>query len=198
MNRPCVDTLEKIEPAQTLPVTVAEVLKHCRLDGMTEHEDELTDILRDAIDYVESETDLTLCVSKYRWTLDYFPSCALTLPIRPVLSASIRYRDTAGTWQTVDEASYQLHGLANPPLLRLNPLNVWPTTQSDVWSAVEIELVGGHNGTDNVPSQAKRAILLIAGHWFVNREALLTGTISKEIELGVSSLLAQIAGREVV
>ena len=46
----CPETLTKIEPAQVLPVTVAEVLRHLHLDGATEHEDDLTDILRDAID----------------------------------------------------------------------------------------------------------------------------------------------------
>lgn len=189
----CPETLVKIEPAQALPVTVVEVLRHLHLDGATEHEADLTEILTHAIDYVEAETDLALCVAKWRWTLDYFPCAQLRLPIRPVLDASIRYRDTVGDWQSVDSTTYRL----DPFVLRLNPLGTWPTVSPDSWATVEVTLTAGHHPAD-VPSQAKRAILLLAGHWFANREALLVGSISKELEFSVTSLLSQIAGREVV
>ncbi|WP_145502061.1 head-tail connector protein [Yersinia similis] len=33
------------------------------------------------------------------------------------------------------------------------------------------------------------AILLLIGHWYTNREAVLVGTISKQLELTVESLL---------
>jgi uncharacterized phiE125 gp8 family phage protein len=194
----CPETLTKIEPAQVTPVTVAEVLRHLHLDGATEHEDDLTDILRDAIDYVEAETDLALCVAKWRWTLDYFPCAWLRLPIRPVLDASIRYRDTAGNWQTVNPTTYRLDGLADPPVLRLNPLGTWPSTYPDSWATVEITLTAGHNGLDQVPSQAKRAILLLAGHWFANREAAADKKVDEVTAFAVANLLGQIAGREVV
>ena len=194
----CPETLVKIEPAQVLPVTVAEVLRHLHLDGATEHEDDLTDILRDAIDYVEAETDLALCVAKWRWTLDYFPCATLRLPIRPVLDASIRYRDTAGSWQTVNPTTYRVDGLASPPVLRLQPLGTWPSTYPDSWATVEITLTAGHNGLDQVPSQAKRAILLLAGHWFANREAAADKKVDEVTAFAVANLLGQIAGREVV
>jgi uncharacterized phiE125 gp8 family phage protein len=194
----CPETLTKIEPAQLLPVTVAEVLRHLHLDGATEHEDDLTDILRDAIDYVEAETDLALCVAKWRWTLDYFPCATLRLPIRPEMDASIRYRDTAGNWQTVSSATYRVDGLASPPVLRLQPYGVWPSTYPDSWATVEITLTAGHNGLDQVPSQAKRAILLLAGHWFANREAAADKKVDEVTAFAVTNLLGQIAGREVV
>jgi hypothetical protein len=39
-----------------------------------------------------------------------------------------------------------------------------------------------------VPDDAKQAMLLLASHWVENREAVLTGTISKEIELSYTAL----------
>lgn len=193
----CPETLTKIEPAQSLPVTVAEVLRHLHLDGATEHEADLTEILAHAIDYVEAETDLALCVSKWRWTLDYFPCAWLRLPIRPVLDASIRYRDTAGAWQTVSSTTYRVDGLASPPVLRLQPLGTWPSTYPDSWATVEITLTAGHHPAD-VPSQAKRAILLLAGHWFAHREAAAERKVDEVTAFAVANLLGQIAGREVV
>lgn len=194
----CVEMLDKLEPAQVFPVSVLEVLRHLRLDGVTEHTDEVTAILRRAVQYVEDESDLQLCSAKWRWTLDYFPCATLRLPLRPVLDASVRYRDTAGDWQTLDPTLYQLSGQASPPVLRLQPRGSWPTTYADSWDAVQIDLTVGHNGAELVPEQAKQAILLLCGHWFINREALSTGSMSKELEFSVSALLAQIAGREVV
>lgn len=193
----CTELLDKIEPAQVTPVTVAQVLRHLHLDGATEHEDDVTAILRDAIDYVEGETDLVLCTSKWRWTLDYFPCATLYLPIRPVLGVtSFRYIDTAGAWQNVSASLYRVDGLAEPPVIRLLPTSVWPTTKPDAWGTVEIEMVAGHNGLDRVPTQAKRAILLLCGHWFNNREAQAEKSLG-DIEFSVAALCAQIAGREV-
>ena len=34
--------------------------------------------------------------------------------------------------------------------------------------------------------------MMLVSHWYENREAVLTGTVSKEVELGVSSLLAML------
>jgi uncharacterized phiE125 gp8 family phage protein len=193
----CPEILDKIEPAQVTPVTVAEVLRHLHLDGATEHEDDLTDILRDAVDYVEAETDLILCPSKWRWTLDYFPCAVLHLPIRPVLGVTrFRYLDTGGSWQTVDSSLYRVDGLAEPPVIRLLPTATWPTTKSDAWGTVEIEMTAGHIGLDRVPSQAKRAILLLCGHWFNYREAQAEKSLG-EVGFSVQALCAQVAGREV-
>lgn len=193
----CAEIIEKIEHAQITPVTAAEVLSHLHLDGATEHEADLTAILRDAIDYVEAETDLVLCPSKWRWTLDFFPGCVLKLPVRPVLGVlRFRYQDTGGTWQDVDPTLYRLDGAASPPVLRLLPNKQWPTVL-ETFGAVELELQAGHNGLEWVPSQTKRAIKLLAGHWFANREAAAEKSLG-EIAFSVSALLAQVAGREVV
>lgn len=40
------------------------------------------------------------------------------------------------------------------------------------------------------PSPLIRAILLLCGHWYENREDMITGTITSKIELGVRSLIA--------
>jgi hypothetical protein len=40
-----------------------------------------------------------------------------------------------------------------------------------------------------VPAAIRHAILMLVGHWYEARSSVLTGTISKEIEFGVKSLL---------
>jgi hypothetical protein len=46
----------------------------------------------------------------------------------------------------------------------------------------------GYGAASAVPDDAKQAILLLASHWVENREAVLSGTISKEIELSYTAL----------
>ncbi|NDB18915.1 MAG: phage gp6-like head-tail connector protein [Actinobacteria bacterium] len=48
----------------------------------------------------------------------------------------------------------------------------------------------------DVPKQAVHAINMLIGHWYFNREAVLTGTISKEIELAVAALLSPLRWRQ--
>jgi hypothetical protein len=40
-----------------------------------------------------------------------------------------------------------------------------------------------------VPTQIRHAILMLVAHWYDRRESVLTGSISKEVEFGVKSLL---------
>jgi uncharacterized phiE125 gp8 family phage protein len=46
----------------------------------------------------------------------------------------------------------------------------------------------GASGT-SVPAAIRHAILMLVGHWYESRSSVLTGSISKEIEFGVKSLL---------
>jgi hypothetical protein len=49
--------------------------------------------------------------------------------------------------------------------------------------------VAGYYSSNTIPEAIKRAMLLLISHWYVNREAVITGTTSKKIELAVDSLL---------
>ena len=58
-------------------------------------------------------------------------------------------------------------------------------------NSVMITWWGGY-GEDgrSVPTQIRHAMLLLVAHWYgAGREAVVTGSISKEIEFGVKSLL---------
>jgi len=42
-----------------------------------------------------------------------------------------------------------------------------------------------------VPEKVKSAIKLLVGHWYKNREAVVTGTVPRPLEMAVQSLLSQ-------
>lgn len=64
------------------------------------------------------------------------------------------------------------------------------TTTPSTGSAVDITDTGtGLHYAGEFPDTIKMAIKHVVAHWYRNREAVLTGTISKEIEIGVRALL---------
>jgi hypothetical protein len=40
-----------------------------------------------------------------------------------------------------------------------------------------------------VPAELRQAVALLVGHWYQNREAVITGTIATEVDLAYRSLV---------
>ncbi|MBO9598636.1 MAG: phage head-tail connector protein [Cohnella sp.] len=63
------------------------------------------------------------------------------------------------------------------------------TCKPDENDVVTIDYTEATVFADNVPKRVKQAIILLVSHWFENPEAVLIGSISKEIEFSVTALL---------
>lgn len=69
--------------------------------------------------------------------------------------------------------------------------NTFKLAETSGGTAIDVTANSG-SGTHFVgviPAKAKQAMKLLIGHWWENREAVLTGSISKDIEFAVESLL---------
>jgi uncharacterized phiE125 gp8 family phage protein len=65
----------------------------------------------------------------------------------------------------------------------------WPDTDLDP-NSVEVEFKAGYGtAAANVPDTIKAAMKLLVGHWFENREEVITGTISTDIPMATKALL---------
>lgn len=180
------------------PITVAEALQHCRADSNNE-EAWFESIIATAREWVEDHCNVTLLTTTWQMSLDAFPvRCQapaldrerIALPRCPVQSvSSITYVDEDGTTQTVSAADYSLDNASNIEA-SVGPVydGEWPDTR-DQRNAVVVTYVAGHTLAANVPQAFRHAIRLLVGHWNENREASLVGTISKEIEFSVMSLI---------
>lgn len=92
----------------------------------------------------------------------------------------ILYTDTAGDPQEVEDARVQ-DGRIYPPTTG------WPSIQA--YSTIEVVYVAGYGDAYNpAPEELTQAQLLLIGHWYQNREAVITGTISKDLEYAVEAL----------
>jgi uncharacterized phiE125 gp8 family phage protein len=177
----------------TEPVTKAEAKLHIRhaLDAGDTTEDALLDrLIAAARDWVQDYTGRSLYTQTWQCSLACFPE-RLWLPMSTPLQSvtHVKYYDADNVLQTLSSSVYTLPAFHEPALLMRVQSESWPGvyTRED---AVQIEYVTGATSATAIPQPLTQAVLLLVGHWYEQREAVLMGTISKETEFAVSALCA--------
>lgn len=164
-------------PAE-LPVSRARLKEHLRVDSA--HEDLL---IQSYLDAAVAHCDgwagiLGRCLVTQTWTQSWsgFPGCdGLGLPFPDVSSVALVYTDTAGAVQTFAPAKYHVVRDALGASVVLAEGQVWPQTANRP-DALRVTMVAGYGPAAAVPEQIKVAVMLLAAHWYDNREAVTTGT----------------------
>jgi hypothetical protein len=201
-----------ITPPTDEPITLAEAKRHLRVDHDAEDAD-ILDLIKAARERIEAEVDRALITQTRDLVLDGWPygggyynrairqrgegpgwlpsvgGCPIEVPWPPLQSvASITYVGTDGNPHVLDPDQYQVS--AGTPG-RIVPVFgvIWPTTQNRP-DALTVRCVVGYGAADAVPAAARQALKLLIGHWYANREAVVTGTIATELPQAVKSLLA--------
>lgn len=172
------------------PVTLDMAKAHIRVDG-GEEDAYIEQILKTAREWCEDFQRRAYVTQTWRLTLDEFPACGeLELPRPPLASVtSITYLDTNGDSQTLATSVYAVDTDADPGRVYLKYNQTWPSTRA-IQNAVTITYVAGYGADDShVPAAMKQAILLLVGHWFENREDVVSGSLPKHIDMGVKALL---------
>lgn len=127
--------------------------------------------------------------------LNRFPSSGLgevEIPVPQFNSIeSVKYYDGTNTLQTLASTDYRLIERGNGYTAKLYPLidDVWPATKYRQ-DAVQIRFNCGSTCSSDVSPTISHAVKLLVAHWYENRGAVIVGTISKEMEFGINSLLA--------
>lgn len=161
------------------PVTLERAKLNMRVEDNTEDE-LIADLITAAREWVENDTGHILMDRQVRQRFGCFGS-VMQLSAWPVIElVAIRYTDALTIEQTVDG---RLSTFARPALV-LPAYNArWPLTP---WGEVEVEVRAGYGS--ETPMALRQAILLLVGHWYANREAVITGTIVTQVALAVDSL----------
>jgi uncharacterized phiE125 gp8 family phage protein len=173
------------------PLTLADAKAHLRVD-VSDEDTLITSLISAARIYVEARTGRVLSQRAFTVELDGFPMNGedIVLPFAPVSSiVSVSYFDTSGAAQPMVAGTNYRSALGlHLPRLRL-PVTAteWPET-ANVSDAVSISLIAGYSGVNAVPETINQAMRLLVGHWFENREAVVTGTISSSVQMTVESL----------
>lgn len=179
-------------PPTREPVELAEVTLHLRVDGPDE-DDYLRGLIAAARAWCEKFQDRAYLRQTLTMRLDRFPCDGpIELPRSPLVSvSSIQYVDGDGDAQTLAADQYQVDAHSEPgrivPAYGLS----WPTTRCQMNAVTIVYLAGYGTTAADVPDGVKHAVKLLVTHWYENRTAVLTGTISKAVEFSLEALLNQ-------
>lgn len=168
------------------PVTLTEAKAQVRMPDDSSEDTFITSLIAPARAYVERVSRFQLVATTRSETFSRWGDY-LEIFRRPIATVdSVDYTDEAGT------AAEYTGFLAD---INRFPLRIYPGVDDEFPDTAEggsitvTYTTGALAATDEEYLIAKRAILLLIGHWFEFREAALTGIVSDEIALCVSSLL---------
>ncbi len=87
----------------------------------------------------------------------------------PLLAVSqIRYKDSAGTWQTLSSTKYDVDVDSQPGRIVEAYSCSWPGVRGDA-NGIEVTYTAGYGtAADDVPQEIRHAILLLVYDWFYN------------------------------
>lgn len=165
---------------------------HLRVDGIDE-DGQISAIITAAREFCEDFQARAFVTQTLELTLDAWPagSC-IKIPRPPLQSVvSVTYTDKDGVDATWDPSNYVVDAKSQPGRIALAYGKSWPSVTLQPVNGVTIRYVAGYGDAAKVPKKIRQAMLLLVGHWNEHREAVLTGTISKEIELAATALLNQ-------
>jgi uncharacterized phiE125 gp8 family phage protein len=182
--------LTLVTAATSEPVGLDSFKDHARID--TDDQDVLiSDYIRSAREWVEKFTRRQMLTATWRLTLDVFPDTEIAVPWPPLQSVtSITYTNTAGTADVAWSGSNYVADTDSTPG-RIRPIfgETWPDIRHGDINTVKITFVAGYTSTANTPGPMLQAVRLLASHSYEQREPILIGPGSKEMEFTVSSLL---------
>lgn len=165
-----------------LPITLAQARAQCKVDSDNTSEDTLfTGVwIPAAVEACEQLLRRSIMLQTWRLTLDEFED-EISLPWPKVLAVSaVEYRDTAGAWQTLDAAYYEVDTDAAPGRLKLASGYSWPSLYDGI-NTVKITYTAGYASGNEaaqqaaVPANIKHWLLLATGTAYAQRESLAAG-----------------------
>lgn len=183
--------LQQTTYPSALPITLHAIKDHLAIENdETAFDDLLADYIRAAAAYLQAECHVTLISTTYVAYWDNWPeSDVLKVPLWPVSSiTSLKYLNTAGVETTISGLQTDL--ISCPCRVRQAASSTgWPSLQTDTLNRVRLTFVAGY-GTDErlIPDMIKHALKMMVAHWFRNRETVLVGSNSKEIEHATAAL----------
>jgi uncharacterized phiE125 gp8 family phage protein len=158
------------------PVTIEEAKRQLNIAASDEaHDERLADLIQEATETWEADTHTKMITQtiehiQERWEPN------IRLSFRPLQSvSSVKYRDSAGTLQTVSASDYKLD-IPNG-LVRFRRQYTVPTYQEE-WDAWQIVYVAGYGANTTDVSQLDRgAILMLVAHKFETPDMLYSTAI---------------------
>lgn len=186
--------LEVLTPPAEEPVSLEEAKLHLKQE-VEEDDDLIEAMIAAAREWAESYLNRALVTQTIRLSLPCFPGgCQVIELPRPRLIevTELAYVDGDGADQVMTEDRYQVDIRREPGRLAPAYGLSWPATRR-VFNAVSVTYQAGYGDADDVPQCVKRAMLVMIGGLYENRQAFETGTIITELKMGQLSAAEALA-----
>jgi uncharacterized phiE125 gp8 family phage protein len=177
---------------EIIPLTLAK--KQLKLTVDDDAEDDLIASIRDAaISLVEAHSMVRLSPVEIEVQAAGFARLERGLGVRPILSVTqIEYLNELGVWSEVPSADYEIvHGRTILPKVQ----KCWPRDVTGRDGAIKVTLTAGFDGSTTPvagstkpPKPLISAAMMMIGHLFNNREAVVSGFTVAELPMGFTTL----------
>lgn len=183
------------------PVLLDEAKAHCRVD-IDDDDGYIAGLIVGARQWVEGQTHRFMMTQTWDFTYDYeWPAEVDTmarvrrelirLPVAPVSSiSSISYIDSAGATQTLGASLYKTVIDNDHPRIERAYEQSWPDVRDEASCITVRAIVGYGSNPGDVPQPLRHAILMLAGHWYENRETVVVGQAPAEVPFAVEALIS--------
>jgi uncharacterized phiE125 gp8 family phage protein len=169
--------------AGTNVVPLADAKEFLRVDSSDE-DATITALLRAAVAWVEDYCNRSFTAGSSavfhleRWrtaALAYGPVTAIT---------HVKYNDTAGAEQTLAASKYYTTAATDGGML----IYFHDTPDLETYNAQPVRVTAAVGVEES--ANVKHAVKMLVAHWYENRRAVVTGTITATIPIAVESLLS--------
>jgi uncharacterized phiE125 gp8 family phage protein len=172
-----------IEQPDAEPISLTEAQAHCRVDS-SDDADYLTALIEAARDYAEWFQGRTYITRVYELSEKYVAGEAIALIRGPVQTVdAVSAADSDGVLTALTDDEYTVDMYQHIPTVTVSSV---PTGTL----GIVIEYTAGYGDEpSDVPQRIRQAILLLIGHWYEHREAVVKGGQKDELPHGVAALL---------
>lgn len=169
-------------PPTVEPVTLTAAKLHLRVTHNAE-DALIAALIVAAREYCEGVTRRALATQTLEAYMARWPARSyMELPRPPLQSVtSVKYTDSTGAEHTLTDYIVD----TNSGRVWLSDGGSWPGETLAPVNPIKVRYVAGYT---NAPESLKQAMLLLIGHWFLNREA--TGEVAGPLAFAVSALLS--------
>ena len=152
-------------------VTLEEAQLHVRSENAAEGP-LLQSLVLAATAQAEAFCRRRFVTQRWRLTQSAFPASAIVVPHPPLASVeSVAYVDPDGAVQGIDPAEYLVRTSEVPGEVVPAYGRAWPSARAEP-DAVRVEFTCGYGDPAAVPDAIKRAVLLVVGTLYANRETV--------------------------
>lgn len=167
-----------------MQITIDEAREYCRID-LTYDDALVVRLVNAAAAHVERITGWATTPQSYTKLIKNIRD-TVRLPVWPV--SAVTAIDVIGTTTRSVLSDFDVD-------LTERPARVTPLSQSFGLDTGETLRITYTAGETDAPDDMKQAVFMLVSHWYENREAVVVGTISAEVSLGVNQLLAPFIAR---